>query len=779
MIKNNFKNILIKSFRDSFSTFSKTENFLFLGRTLPWEQDNTPPLANDSYQEELEAWKNMIFCKKLAPNEVAFGVKKIVWEYGTVYSQYDDIENLSQDDPLYNFYVMTEQKNVYKCISNNNNSISIFPPTGIANTDTIITSDGYIWKFMYTISEDLQKFITNDFIPVDFLDTNIFDPLDVRNDQLVVQIDAKNKHGGEISNILITQTGGQYPFAVDYDESVIIDVPEFAHKVQYSSFTAGTANQSIIRLNTRLPDIDRTNTIYPNNYCIYMCDGICGGQVRNIVEYNGATGEIVTDTKFSAQDLRGDSYKILPRIEITGNGIGASAIPIFNLNTRRIKAIKILNRGVYYTECSAEILKTGSKVEESTKLRVIKSPVLGHGHLAFDELQCRHLIISVKLNKTNADSMLEFLNDFRQIGIVQDVQLQSGKTYSPQYSLEIESFDSSQDINFSYSSLSSGHPFSNPNNLSQKVFKQGTGANQAIGIFKSFNTTTKILSLLPVQNRFSSYSSSTFPIVVEDYPGIGNTYVLNDVAATAVTINNFFDDNTFKTGEYIIGSQTNTTAQILSWEPNKNLVMGELIVDNVKGLFSQSYFDGFGVLKSGEIITSFYSDKTDPRVIISNGASKSGVINKLLPRKIQNDDAADTVYRATVLLVIKRPAGSTVPFTSTSFSRDLNIIQKNSSGRNIASGTVIDWAINTNDGTNTTGLLIVSMIYGVFTTSLVDNLWKLENSIETFIEQSIVCDVQASEVVRYSGKMIYIENIKPIAHGTDSKLQVKLIIGMG
>ena len=25
--------------------------------------------------------KNMIFCKKLVPNEVAFGVKKIVWEY--------------------------------------------------------------------------------------------------------------------------------------------------------------------------------------------------------------------------------------------------------------------------------------------------------------------------------------------------------------------------------------------------------------------------------------------------------------------------------------------------------------------------------------------------------------------------------------------------------------------------------------------------------------------------------------------------------------------------
>ena len=51
-----------------------------------------------------------------------------------------------------NFYVMNSERNVYKCLDNNNNdSGSTVEPTG---TDTIVlsTADGYKWKYMYTLS---------------------------------------------------------------------------------------------------------------------------------------------------------------------------------------------------------------------------------------------------------------------------------------------------------------------------------------------------------------------------------------------------------------------------------------------------------------------------------------------------------------------------------------------------------------------------------------------------------------------------------------------------
>ena len=64
------------------------------------------------------------------------------------------------------FYVVTSDYNVYKVISNNNGAQSTVMPTG-TSTNILTTTDGYKWKFMYSISaSDVIKFVTSDFIPV-------------------------------------------------------------------------------------------------------------------------------------------------------------------------------------------------------------------------------------------------------------------------------------------------------------------------------------------------------------------------------------------------------------------------------------------------------------------------------------------------------------------------------------------------------------------------------------------------------------------------------------
>ena len=64
------------------------------------------------------------------------------------------------------FYCVTDDYNVYKCIFNNNNQPSSVRPTG--TSEQIITlSDGYKWKYMYTIPLSLRnKFLTLSTMPV-------------------------------------------------------------------------------------------------------------------------------------------------------------------------------------------------------------------------------------------------------------------------------------------------------------------------------------------------------------------------------------------------------------------------------------------------------------------------------------------------------------------------------------------------------------------------------------------------------------------------------------
>lgn len=64
------------------------------------------------------------------------------------------------------FYVMNSEYNVYKCLDNNNGAPSTERPY-LTSYTPFKTSDGYVWKFMYTIPTALvNKFITSDVIPV-------------------------------------------------------------------------------------------------------------------------------------------------------------------------------------------------------------------------------------------------------------------------------------------------------------------------------------------------------------------------------------------------------------------------------------------------------------------------------------------------------------------------------------------------------------------------------------------------------------------------------------
>ena len=70
------------------------------------------------------------------------------------------------------FYVRNSQDQVFKCLFNNANAASTIEPSTFAagqlpSSPYITTSDGYRWKYMYTIPAGLkQKFFTSEYMPV-------------------------------------------------------------------------------------------------------------------------------------------------------------------------------------------------------------------------------------------------------------------------------------------------------------------------------------------------------------------------------------------------------------------------------------------------------------------------------------------------------------------------------------------------------------------------------------------------------------------------------------
>jgi hypothetical protein len=65
------------------------------------------------------------------------------------------------------FYVLTSEFNVYKCIWNNNDSLSTIMPTTTPSDTLVTTADGYKWKFMYTIPVSLRnRFLSTEWMPV-------------------------------------------------------------------------------------------------------------------------------------------------------------------------------------------------------------------------------------------------------------------------------------------------------------------------------------------------------------------------------------------------------------------------------------------------------------------------------------------------------------------------------------------------------------------------------------------------------------------------------------
>lgn len=168
----------------------KSTLYYFLGRTYPWEEgsyekyneemqqwqkysvsDNTnyPLTPNEAYTNDIAIRDNIAYVKKLESNNVTLSIRRINWEKGVTYYQWDSTKNMDErksDNSLKTpYYVINSNYSVFKCLFNNHNSPSTVEPTE-KSYGVLETEDGYIWKYMYSIPKiQLTRFLSGDYIP--------------------------------------------------------------------------------------------------------------------------------------------------------------------------------------------------------------------------------------------------------------------------------------------------------------------------------------------------------------------------------------------------------------------------------------------------------------------------------------------------------------------------------------------------------------------------------------------------------------------------------------
>lgn len=221
---------------------AKDPVYAFAANIVPYREvidSGIPDIENTpNYHEKVK--RNILFTKHISKQNAHLSIRRYDWKQYTVYTQWSHNKNsmypetwLSESQPCYVFVDTINEKqvrSVFMCLSNNGGKASLVPPDK-KDFHAFDTPDGYIWKFMYEITDDLfEEWANSDFIPIPTSDDEITE----RNKELLneynnIKDDSSLKN---ITEIKITDYGEGY---------------ERAHKIQVEIEGDGTGAYAELR----------------------------------------------------------------------------------------------------------------------------------------------------------------------------------------------------------------------------------------------------------------------------------------------------------------------------------------------------------------------------------------------------------------------------------------------------------------------------------------------------------------------------------------------------
>ena len=429
IINNTFRKFNADNFITSIGT---NKVYLMIGKNTAWSgassgeytetspSDSAIPVPIDTAVSPYLHHNDMVAAKLITSTSVSHILKRVNWTTGTVYVEYDHL----QDDIIdQDFFVFTDPAyRVYKCISNYGGAQSTVEPTGVS-TSIIETADHYRWKFMFEVAQaDVLKFVTTDWIPVK-------SPATAGTDQANVETAAI---AGALEHIDVTAGGTGY-------------------RLNVGTAQAGTANT--ITLDSGASAVDD----YYNNLSVFITSGTGSGQLRTVSDYVGSTKVATVSVNWTTNPDNTSVNEVMPAVTITavsGEGSGATA-RVSSVVGGVIKKVAMVTVGGSNTAGSVGLAtryRSGTAAVTSgggsgATLSVRVGPPGGHGDNAVSELGGAFVMLNSRLIG-NDGSDFPVGDDFRKVHLLVNPLLttdSSAATATTYDSTEIED-DSGQII---------------------------------------------------------------------------------------------------------------------------------------------------------------------------------------------------------------------------------------------------------------------------------------------------------------------------------------------
>ena len=231
-------------FTELSSTSDSNEFHIGIGKTDQYDSSDTiaTPLRNTF--DDRTARSNLESIKKVTAQ--SFVVARENWTSGRTYDTWNDQQVGFGTNP---YYAVTEDNEVYICLQQSKSSTGAANPSTIKPSYTIAaananhsfkTSDGYRWKFLYSISAgDATNFLTSAFMPtqkiiVDSASTNAF---------TILQKNVQNTATpGQVVGIEVVNGGD------GYSSAPTVTIVGNADSAQIATATATISGGSIVKV---------------------------------------------------------------------------------------------------------------------------------------------------------------------------------------------------------------------------------------------------------------------------------------------------------------------------------------------------------------------------------------------------------------------------------------------------------------------------------------------------------------------------------------------------
>jgi hypothetical protein len=784
------------------NSFANNDYFVYAARHVPFPgSDTNIPVPNNSvYATDTEVYDNMIFAKRVSSDDVVHMTHKYLWTSNTYYDMYDHLDGSLESKAFFITVDDDTEYNVWKCLFNNSsNNVtrrSTVAPSRVgsaADLNPVETGDGYVWKYMYTITKtQYEKFATSQYIPI------------IANNDVI-----EGATRGTIEVVKVEDAGAGYDNYIAAGTFLSADITVGGIPTFYGAPATAVS-------------IDD----YYQGCVIKITSGVATGEYRRIVNYEGTAVQkkFILDAAFLHTPTAGDTYEVYPYAFIWGDGEESTPaegiVYIDAASTNSISRIELLNVGENYRKAESYVSEQPISIPPSifdetyiqlpevvsssayfspASLRPIISPKNGHGSDPYNELFAKRVCLSAKF--INSESgIIPTENDFRQVGLIKnpeftnvDINLtgQVGPGFSVgekvyQYrklklhgnvSVNVSS-TMIQKTNFgvlsSTATIASGGTGYNSTANNQLVFNNsGTGGTGAAATFA--NNGSGVITSVSFSNTGSGYTSAplvtingdaggsngviTVALANPDTPTFQDAFSVGDYVLVTDGSNNFISTVSNVPTDYRI-TVANTDSSFTADDCEVSAIVLEASgIVSYSGASQISLSNVAGVFTTGSRIIGVGGMYNDTVVTVSGTTAEiSGTI------EINDRNASAFNYSRQLTRLIGTFSSGSVPFLE-----DEEIQQESLISYAMPRGKVHHLETTVGDD-----ILWISNKFGIFNLDprgVRDIAGTVSNA-----ELSPLLNKYPGDFVVGSGEVLYLENLDPITRNDNKSEIIKIVL---